>query len=168
MSAPASSARTPWLHRVAEHLLRPTDFAWLAGFRVLYGLTLALSMLRFCLSGWIERFFVEPGFHFKYWGFEWVTPLSATGMHALFVVLIGVALAVAAGAAFRLTAPMLAAGLSYIQLIDVSTYLNHYYLAALLAWLLAMSPAHRRWSVDAWLARRLGRRRWTRAGARGA
>ena len=39
------------------------------------------------------------------------------------------ALAVAAGLAFRVTAPLFAAGLTYIQLIDVSTYLNHYYLA---------------------------------------
>jgi vitamin K-dependent gamma-carboxylase len=40
-----------------------------------------------------------------------------------------------------------------VQLIDVSTYLNHYYLAALLALLLAASPAGKYWSVDAWLTK---------------
>ena len=105
-------------------------------------LVLAVSMLRFCIYGWIDRFFVEPRFHFKYWGFEWVEPLSASGMHSLFVVLTGLALAVAMGFAFRLAAPLLAVGLTYFQLIDVSTYLNHYYLAALLAWLLSIAPAN--------------------------
>jgi hypothetical protein len=40
-----------------------------------------------------------------------------------------------------------------LQLLDVSTYLNHYYLAALLCWLLLASPAGRAWSVDAWVCR---------------
>ncbi|HKQ72005.1 MAG TPA: HTTM domain-containing protein, partial [Polyangiaceae bacterium] len=37
----------------------------------------------------------------------------------------------------------------YLQLIDVATYLNHYYLAGLLALLLAVSPAPRAHSFDA-------------------
>jgi hypothetical protein len=139
-------------------LLEPVDIAWLAAFRVLYGLALALSMWRFVDKGWVERFFVEPAFHFKYWGFEWVEPLSGPAMRGLFVALIGLSLAIALGFAFRLAAPAFALGLTYVQLIDVSTYLNHYYLAALLGWLLALSPAHRAWSLDAWLGARLRRR----------
>lgn len=135
-------------------LARPTDGAWLAALRVLFGLTLCVSMLRFLVYGWVERFFVRPTFFFKYWGFEWVEPLPAELMRPLFALLALAALAVALGVAFRVCAFALALGLSYVQLIDVSTYLNHYYLAALLAWLLAVSPAHRLWSVDAWLARR--------------
>lgn len=151
--APASR-----LERLVNRLLEPVDAAWLAAFRVLYGVALAVSMWRFIANGWIDRFFVEPSFHFKYWGFEWVEPLSAPAMHGLFFALIGLALAIAAGLAFRLAATAFALGLTYIQLIDVSTYLNHYYLAALLAWLLAVSPANRMWSVDAWLGARLRRR----------
>ena len=62
--------------------------------------------------------------------------------------------AVAAGLLFRLSATLFAIGLIYVQLIDVSTYLNHYYLAALLAVLLAASPAGRFWSFDAWVRSR--------------
>jgi vitamin K-dependent gamma-carboxylase len=145
------------VERIVARLLEPVDIAWLAAFRVLYGLALAVSMWRFIAYGWVERFFVEPSFHFKYWGFEWVEPLTGPAMHGLFIVLMGLALAIAAGFAFRVTAAAFALGLTYVQLIDVSTYLNHYYLAALLAWLLACSPAHRAWSVDAWLRARLRR-----------
>jgi vitamin K-dependent gamma-carboxylase len=136
-----------------ERLLRPIDGAWLAAFRALFGVTLAISMWRFLANDWVNRFFVEPRFFFKYWGFGWVQPLSGEALHAAVVGLVGLGLCVAAGFAFRLSAFLLALGLTYLQLIDVSTYLNHYYLAALLAWLLALSPAGRSGSVDAWLAR---------------
>ncbi len=132
-------------------LLRPVDAAWLAAFRVGYGVALAFSMGRFLAYGWVDDFFVRPKLFFKYWGFEWVQPLSEQGMHAVFWGLLVAALCIAAGFAFRLASALFALGLIYVQLIDVSTYLNHYYLAALLALLLAASPAHRTWSVDAWL-----------------
>jgi vitamin K-dependent gamma-carboxylase len=143
----------------ARRLFEPVDIAWLAAFRMLFGAALCLSMLRFLAYGWVDRLFVEPRFHFKYWGFAWVEPLSAEGMHALFVALALLALSIALGFAFRLSAVAFALGLIYVQLIDVSTYLNHYYLAALLAVLLAVSPAQRAWSVDAWIRRRIGRPR---------
>jgi hypothetical protein len=135
-------------------MLRPVDGAWLAAFRVLFGLTLAVSMWRFEHYGWVDRLFVQPRMFFKYWGFSWVQPLSGSGMHWLVWSLGGLSLCVAAGLAFRLAAPLFALGLIYLQLIDVSTYLNHYYLAALLALLLAASPAHRSWSLDARLGQR--------------
>ncbi|MFO0676120.1 MAG: HTTM domain-containing protein [Polyangiaceae bacterium] len=132
-----------------------SDVAWLATFRVLFGLTMAVSLGRFLAYGWVETFFVAPTFHFRYWGFGWLPVLGGSAMRALFVVLLGLALAVAAGAWFRITAPLFAIGFAYLQLVDVATYLNHYYLATLLAGILAASPAHGAWSVDAW---RTGRR----------
>lgn len=148
-----ASARKAWL----DALLAPVDAAWLAAFRVLFGLALCVSMLRFLTKGWVEQLFVEPRFFFKYYGFAWVEPLSGSGMQALFVALAVLAAMMAAGLAFRLAAPTFALGLTYVQLIDATNYLNHYYLAALLAWLLTFSPANRVWSLDASLARRFGR-----------
>lgn len=131
----------------------PVDAAWLSVFRALFGLLLGVSMQRFLAYGWVDELLVSPRFRFHYWGFSWVEPLSRSHMHALFWALSALGIAVAAGFAYRVTAPLFAAGLTYVQLLDVSTYLNHYYLAALLAWLLAFSPAGRAHSVDAWLVR---------------
>lgn len=156
--AGSTSARD-LLHRLERALLRPVDIAWLAGYRVLFGLAMAISMERFIAYGWIDTLLVGPRFRFHYFGFDWVEPLSRGSMYALFWCLVGLALAMAAGLAFRVTSVLFAIGLTYIQLIDVSTYLNHYYLAGLLAWLFAISPANRTWSVDAWLRPRLGGRR---------
>lgn len=136
-------------------ILRPVDVAWLAVYRVLFGLSLGVSMQRFLAYGWVDELLVAPRYRFHYWGFSWVEPLSRSHMHALFWALSALGMAVAFGLAFRVTAPLFAAGLTYIQLIDVSTYLNHYYLAALLAWLLAVSPAARAYSCDAWIANKI-------------
>ncbi len=144
--------------RWEERLLGPVDISFLVVFRVALGLLLAVSMERFLAYGWVDELLLAPKFRFKYYGFGWVEPLPREAMFLLFRTLVGLGCAVAAGLFFRVTAPLLALGLTYIQLIDVSTYLNHYYYAALLAWILAVSPAHRAWSVDEWLDRALARR----------
>src|SRR5262249_39185525 len=88
-------------------------------------------------------------------GLRLVEPLSRSGMQALFWALAGLAAAFAVGFCFRVAAILFVVGFAYVQLIDVTTYLNHYYLAALLGALLAISPAHRAWSIDAWLRKTL-------------
>jgi hypothetical protein len=154
------------LERVNVALLRPVDSAWLAAFRVLYGCALCASMLRFTLYDWVDRLFVAPRLRFTYYGFGWVERLPGPLMHALFWALAALALCIALGVCFRVVAFCFALGLSYVQLLDVSTYLNHYYLAALLAWLLAFSPAQRLASVDVLIARRRARKRGVEAASR--
>jgi vitamin K-dependent gamma-carboxylase len=46
-------------------------------------------------------------------------------------------------------------GFTYVFLLEPARYLNHFYLMCLLGLLLAVVPAHRRWSVDAALRPRL-------------
>jgi hypothetical protein len=151
--------------RALGWLFRPVDAAWLAGFRIAFGALIAVSMQRFLVYGWVDKILVAPRFRFKYWGFEWVEPLSASGMHLLFWVLFGLACATMLGLAFRIVTPLLALGVAYIQLLDVTIYLNHYYLVALLAALLSLSPANRIWSVDALLRAWWRRRRGLEASA---
>lgn len=140
-----------WLSRIEVAWAKPVDGAWLAALRILLGSILCFSMIRFIAYGWIDAFFVEPTFHFKYWGFSWISPLPGPWMHGLFYGLAALAGCVALGLFFRVTSWLFAIGFAYLQLLDVTTYLNHYYLATLLIVLLSLSPAHRLWSIDAWL-----------------
>jgi len=135
---------------------RPVDTAWLVAFRILFGMAMCVSMLRFIAYGWIDQFFVNPALHFKYWGFAWVVPLPRGPMHAFVWLLALLALAIAVGFRYRVAAPLFVAGFTYLQLIDAATYLNHYYLASLLGFLLAVSPAARAFSLDALIERRRG------------
>ncbi len=142
------------LQRFWASCFAPIDVAWLVALRVLFGLVMCASMARFVHYGWVDEFFVKPDFHFKYWGFQWVQPLPAPLMHGLFWLLAALALCIAAGFAFRFAAFGFFLGFSYVQLIDVTTYLNHYYLASLLSLLLALSPAGKAFSIDALIDRR--------------
>jgi hypothetical protein len=108
------------------------------------------GLVRFMLSGWIERFYGQPSFFFKYPGFAWIEPLSVTGMYTVYAVLAGLALLIAVGLFYRVSVVLFLLGFSYAQLIDVTNYLNHYYLVCWLCVLLAIVPAHRLWSVDGW------------------
>lgn len=133
---------------------REVDIAWLSAFRALFGCTMAISMWRFIDNGWIDEFFLKPRVHFKYWGFAWVEPLTPPAFHLAVAVFFGAAIFTAAGLFFRVSALVLFVGITYLQLIDVTTYLNHYYLASLLAFLLVLSPAGRFLSLDTLLLKR--------------
>ena len=98
--------------RVQAAWATPTDAAWLAALRFLLGATLCVSMLRFIAYGWIDLLFVNPRFHFKYWGFSWVQALPASYMHALFYALAALSACIALGQWFRVSALLFALGLT--------------------------------------------------------
>jgi hypothetical protein len=131
-------------------LLAPRDIAGLVAFRVAFGLVVMVSAVRFLAFGWVDLFFVQPDFRFTYWGFGWVPRLPGPWLHALFVALAVLGLCVALGLFYRLAIALLFVTFTYVQLLDVTNYLNHYYLVCLLAGLLCFVPAHRAFSIDAW------------------
>ncbi len=146
MITPDDSLRSRLLHGAAQ----PVALAPLAGFRVAFGLLVFGATVRFWANGWIEELYVRPRFFFPYYGFEWVKPLDAPWLYGVFGLLALSALAVAAGAFYRIAAPTLLLTFGYIELLDKTNYLNHYYYVTMAAALLALLPAHRAWSIDAW------------------
>ena len=130
-------------------LFQPVDGAGLAVFRILFGLMMSAGLVRFMANGWIERFYGGSRFFFKYWGFEWVAVPAVPWLYVLFSVLALAALCIALGVFYRAAAAVFFLGFTYTQLLDVTNYLNHYYLVCLLALLLVLVPLHRTWSLDA-------------------
>ena len=138
--------------RPLDRLFAPVPIAPLVGVRVVFGLTLLYECARYLLAGWPASMYDDPPFLFKYWGFEWVTPgLLPWSVTAHFYILTGLSACVATGFLYRLAAPLLWAGFTFFFLLDQAHYLNHFYFTSLLAGLLAVTPAHRAFSVDAWL-----------------
>lgn len=121
----------------------------LAVFRILFGLLMTAAMLRFLANGWVGELFLQPGFHFPYPGFEWIRPWPGGWMHVHVVAVAACALGVALGFHYRICAVLFFAGFTYLEFIDQTIYLNHYYLVSLVAGLLVFMPAHRAWSLDA-------------------
>lgn len=106
------------------------------------------SLLRFWWHGWISALYVTPEFHFTYWGFAWVKPLGEVGMQVLFVSVTLAALFMALGFLYRIASIWFFTGFVYLELIDVATYLNHYYFVSLVAFLLIWLPADRHYAID--------------------
>ncbi|MSP25808.1 MAG: gamma carboxylase, partial [Myxococcales bacterium] len=99
---------------------------------------------------WVERSFLRPTFLFKYWGFAWVEPWPAWGLYWHMALLAVAALMMAAGLFYRFASCLVFLGFAYLELLDVTGYLNHYYLVVLLALLLACMPLGRAGSLDVW------------------
>jgi hypothetical protein len=135
---------------------RPADACdSLAFARIALGLLLLLSLVRFVARGWVREFYIAPRYFFTYYGFEWVRPLPGWAMYAVFGGLLLAAALVALGAWYRISIAALFVGFTYVELIDKTNYLNHYYFISLLLLLLCWLPLNATCSVDA--ARQPGR-----------
>lgn len=143
--APSAAARAD--AAVVRHLVaaaeRPIDPAALVAFRVFFGLLGLVSSVRFLALGWVERFFGEPTFFFRYYGLEWVPVPSVEGVTALFVAMAVASVGVTLGVATRLCAAVFLVAFTWVELIDVTNYLNHYYLVSLLGLLVVALPLGR-------------------------
>jgi vitamin K-dependent gamma-carboxylase len=135
---------------IERFIAAPVDVASLVAFRILFGLMMAAGMIRFLAYGWVNQFYVQPKYYFSYPGFAWIHPWPDPWMHVHFVLLAVLALGIAFGFFYRICATLFFLGFTYVELIDQTNYLNHYYLISLLSGLMIFLPAHRAWSVDAW------------------
>ena len=93
-----------------------------------------------------QKLYIDPVFHFKYYGFEWVTDLGSN-IYLLFVIC-GLC------SFFSYSWPLLQGchnyffSFTYIELIDKTTYLNHYYFVSILSLILCFIPANAYFSLD--------------------
>lgn len=119
-------------------------------FRVLFGFMMLVSIIRFAVRGWIYELYVEPTFFFTYYGFDWVKPLGEIGMYVVFGAMGVSALLIMAGWHYRIAASLFFVLFTYVELIDKTNYLNHYYFVSIISFLLILVPANRYFSIDAW------------------
>ena len=131
-----------------KYFLETTKAAPLAAFRIFFGIMMFLSIVRFWSYGWIEKLYLQPKFFFSYYGFEFVKPLGPY-TYLLFLVCALSALTVALGYKYRLAIVIFFLSFTYIELMDKTTYLNHYYFISLLSFLMIFLPANTYFSFDA-------------------
>ncbi len=119
-------------------------------FRILFGSVMLWSILRFIAKGWIEIQYLSPTFFFSYYGFEYVQVLGKFGMYTLFFILVVAAIGILLGCCYRLSSISFFLIFTYVELIDKTNYLNHYYFVSVISFMLMFVPAHRYFSVDVW------------------
>jgi hypothetical protein len=134
--------------RFNSFFLAQVHIAPLAVLRVAFGAIMLISTVRFMVRGWVYAFYIKPTFHFTFYGFDWVKPLGEVGMYLLFALLTLFAIMVTIGLFYRVAIIAFFACFTYVELIDKTTYLNHYYFISVMAFLMIWVPAGRYFSVD--------------------
>lgn len=133
--------------KINNYINQYSESSPLVVFRILFGLIMLVSVIRFWNNGWIETTYISPDFHFKYYGFEWVKSLGSwnyflfliCGLSSLFIML---------GYKYTIASITFFISFTYIELIDKTTYLNHYYFISIISFILIFLPANCQFSLD--------------------
>jgi hypothetical protein len=136
------------IRAIRDYIQEPVSAAPLAVFRITFGLLMLISIIRFAAHGWIDQLYIQPSFHFSYLGFEWVKPLDEWTYLIFFICGLS-ALFVAIGFRYTISIVVFFLSFTYIELMDKTTYLNHYYFISILSFLMIWLPANATFSVDA-------------------
>ena len=105
----------------------------------------------FFRQDWIGRFWSGHEFYFTFWPFDFVKPWPVEFMYVHLAIMGILAIFMTIGFLYRFSAFTFCLMITYLFLLEKAKYLNHIYLVCLLCFLMAIVPAHRCWSVDAWL-----------------
>jgi hypothetical protein len=133
-------------------LSEPVSSSPLAIFRILFGLALVLSCIRFLWLGWLEEQYIAPVFHFTYFGFSWVKPFPVPILYGLYSLMTLAAGCIMLGYYYRISATVFFILFNYFELLDKAYYLNHYYFVSLISFLLIVIPMNSRLSLDCYLS----------------
>ncbi|GAK88579.1 vitamin K-dependent gamma-carboxylase [Nonlabens ulvanivorans] len=114
-----------------------------------FGFLLACEAFGHMALGAVDKHFLQPKFTFTFIGFEFLEPLPAPLMYALFVMMGIAGLLVMVGLKYRTAIIFYAIAWTYVYLLQKTSYNNHYYLLMLLNYIMIFLPAHRSVSIDA-------------------
>lgn len=136
------------LKNLQKIFFSPADIHSLVFIRVAFGVIMFCNTIKYFNRELVDYLFIKPEFHFKFFGFSWVEVLPDNLMYLLFVVMAILALFIAIGFLYRLSAVLFLLGFSYVFLLDSAYYLNHYYMVILFGFLLCFLPANQFFSID--------------------
>ena len=132
---------------ISSYLTKRVPSSSLAVYRFFFGLLMCFSIIRFWYKGWIEELYLDPIFHFSYYGFEWIKPLGDYTYLIFFICFIS-SLFVCIGFRYRVSIIVFFLSFFYIEMMDKTTYLNHYYFISSLSFLMIFLPANSTFSID--------------------
>ncbi len=137
--------------RILHLLFNPMDASGLAVVRMLYGLIIVYESWHFIDFSRFSGTYFEQIFYFKFRFFEWIEPLGAVGMNWLYLAYGVSGFLIFLGLFYRLAATCAFLCISYIFLLDMTNYLNHFYLLIIFSGMMIFIPAQSCWSIHAWI-----------------
>ena len=122
-----NSPTTTLLGKTRQNMFKGVDASSLVVFRIGFGLIMLWEVWRYWSYGWIAKYYIEPDFHFKYFGFEWIEPWAGDLMYVHYALVAVLALFITIGLFYRLSTHLFLIAFSYIFLLEQAHYLNHLY-----------------------------------------
>ena len=135
---------------ILQKLFEPSDIAILVYFRIIFGAIMLWEVFRYFDHGWINSYWIEPIFHFTYYGFDWVKPWPGDWMYFHFIVMGILSIYIMIGFKYRISTILFFFAFSYMFLLEQARYLNHFYLISLVSFVMIFIPAHKALSFDSW------------------
>lgn len=142
------TSRSNLYHNITHYLEQSVSIAPLVTFRMAFGAVMLFSTLRYIWMGWVDTQLVDPLLHFSYYGFDWIAPLPRAGMYAVFILMAIACIGIIIGWYYRVSTITYFLCFTYVELIDITYYLNHYYFVSIVSFLMIWVPANRNFSLD--------------------
>jgi len=135
-----------WLDKL---LFTPVDISPLVYFRLVFGMIMLWEVWRYIKGNRIKGYYVDKDMHFKYYGFEWVPgPLPGMYMYHFYVAMGILYTFIIMGLFYKVSMIAAFLGFFYWMFLDETFFLNHFYLALLIHFVMIFLPAHRNASMD--------------------
>ncbi|MFM2355021.1 MAG: hypothetical protein RLZZ528_757, partial [Pseudomonadota bacterium] len=149
MVSPATLVQSPAPSSWRARLSLPVSAQSLAVIRIVFGAILLWDCFRYISAERIRRYYVDVEMTFPYFGLDFIQPLPEPLIHWAWWLVGLSSFLVMIGLFYRVAIVTFIVTFGYFFLLDRTQYLNHNYMVLLYAFLLALSPAHRMWSLDA-------------------
>jgi vitamin K-dependent gamma-carboxylase len=127
------------LSAISKYMNKQVSGALLATYRIGLGIFLFLESIRILKT--CKYRFIDEGIALKFDFFYWVNALPQTPMYLLCIALIISSLAIILGIKYRISIFIFTLLYAYFLLLDVSFFNNHYYLIALISFLMSLTNA---------------------------
>ena len=123
-------------------LFKKIDIAPLLIFRIFFGILISLECYGAILTGWVKNNLIDPKFTFTFIGFEWLQPLPGNGMYFYFFLIGTLGVFIALGYRYRVSIIAFTLLWTGVYLMQKTSYNNHYYLLALISFIMSFLPAN--------------------------
>jgi len=136
--------------KIFQNCFGSIDVAILVYFRIVFGAIMLWEVFRYFENDWIDKYWITPTVNFTYYGFDWIRPWPGDGMYFHFIAMGILAVCIMIGFKYRISMILFFFAFSYMFLLEQSRYLNHFYLIALISFVMMFIPAHKAFSFDSW------------------
>ena len=109
-------------------------------FRQAFGLLMAFGALRLYANGWLDELYLDPFFRFPFLEWQAFQTPSVWSIKLAFVLSLLSAIGIGLGRFYKVCLLTFFASFTYLELLDKTNYLNHYYLVSIVTFLLILLP----------------------------